>query len=66
MCNNLSRWIMTLLLLIVATVINTALVDELVSLMDNNLPIVKVSLEKKLGWELNMAATAFSLLAVLR
>ena len=38
----MTTWLLTLVLLSVAITVNTALVDELIRLMDDNLPIVKV------------------------
>ena len=47
-----------------AIAINTALVDEVVRLLDDNIPIAKIRLHRKLGWDLSMAASSFCLLAV--
>lgn len=64
MTGNLYTWILALITLSVAIAINTALVDEVVRLLDENIPIAKIRLHRKLGWDLSMAASAFCLLAV--
>jgi len=42
-------------------VINTYIVDELIALLDENIPLAEVTLERKFGWILAMSATAFAL-----
>ena len=44
--------------------INTALVDELVRLMNSNIPLASVQVERKLGWKVSAAAFAFAFLSV--
>ncbi len=56
-------WLLSLFLLSLAITINTWLVDEVVRLLNDNIPIASVHVERKLGWNLNMAAAAFSLLS---
>jgi hypothetical protein len=56
-------WLLTLFLLALAITINTWLVDEVVRLLDENIPVARVGLDRKLGWYLNMAASAFCLLS---
>ena len=56
-------WTLALIVLIVACLINTVLLDEIVSLLDENIKAVaRVSLEYNLGWKLAMSASAFALL----
>lgn len=59
------QWLLVLVLLILALCINMALVDELVRVFDDAIPLVKVHLLKKLGWKLSLAASAFSIAAAL-
>ena len=56
-------WLLSLFLLALAITINTFLVDEIVRLLDENIPVAKIQLERNLGWNLNMAASAFCLLS---
>ena len=44
----------------VAIAINTALVDEIVRLMNDNIPLVGVAVERNLGWHLSVVAFGFS------
>ena len=53
------RWILAIIILIVAVVINTALVDEMVRLLDENIGLAKVELERNIGWTLAMSGLAF-------
>ena len=56
-------WLLSLFLLALAITINTFIVDEIVRLLDENIPVAKIQLERNLGWNLNMAASAFCLLS---
>lgn len=60
----LYSWLLTLLVLVIAISINTALVDEIVRLLDVNIPLMRFSVERKLGWVVSAAAFAFAFLAV--
>lgn len=54
-------WVLALVALVAAVVINTSLVDELVRLLGENVAAVaKVELHRKLGWTLSMAGTGFA------
>ncbi|TRY80092.1 hypothetical protein TCAL_17091 [Tigriopus californicus] len=57
-------WLLGLILLIVAITVNTYVVDEVVLLISDMIPIGAIHVERKLGWNLGMAASAFSLLSV--
>jgi len=59
------QWFLALLLLILALSINTALVDELTRVFDDALPLVKVQLEKKLGWKMSIIASGLAMAAAL-
>lgn len=50
---------------IIAVVINTYIVDEMIALLDENVPLAEVTLERKMGWTIAMAATAFALAGTL-
>ena len=54
-------WTLALIVLLVAILINTLILDELVELLDDNVPIAKVQLKVNLGWKLAMTASALSL-----
>lgn len=56
-----SHWYIILFLLILALVINTVLVDELQAAFNKSLPFLNVHVKKKLGWNISMAASAFSM-----
>ncbi|CAB4069316.1 unnamed protein product [Lepeophtheirus salmonis] len=47
--------------LIFSVLINTAIVDELTSLLNNNIPLATVTLERKLGWTLSMVASGLAM-----
>ncbi len=53
-------WLLTLLVLALAVAINTALLDEMAALLDENVPLAKVELVRKLGWSVSAAAFAFA------
>ena len=55
-------WTLALIVLLVAILINTIILDELVELLDDNMkPVAKVQLKVNLGWKLAMTASALSL-----
>ena len=56
-------WLLSLFLLALAITINTFIVDEIVRLLDENIPLARIQLDRNLGWNLNMAASAFCLLS---
>ena len=56
------RWTLALIVTIVAILINTVILEEVVELLDNNIAIAKVELKLNLGWKLAMTASALSLL----
>ena len=56
-------WLLSLFLLALAITINTFVIDEIIRLLDENIPVAKIELERNLGWNLNMAASAFCLLS---
>ncbi|XP_040574191.1 uncharacterized protein [Lepeophtheirus salmonis] len=54
-------WFLSLGALIFSVLINTAIVDELTSLLNNNIPLATVTLERKLGWTLSMVASGLAM-----
>ena len=56
-----SQWIGVFILLILALVINTLLVDEVVSAFNQSMPLLDVHVKKKLGWRLSLAASSFAI-----
>ena len=54
-------WTMALFLLILAVVINSVVLQELIQLLDNSIPFVKVSIKYKFGWTLSLIASGFAL-----
>lgn len=61
MSNRFTSWTLALIVLIVAVLINTVLLDEIVTLLDDNIAIAKVSLKHNLGWKMAMSSSAFAL-----
>jgi dipeptide/tripeptide permease len=59
------RWTLALIVLVVAVLINTVLLDELVTLLDENIGIAKVSIKRNLGFRLAMASSGFALIALI-
>lgn len=57
-------WLLGLILLSVAIFVNTYIVDAVVLLISDMIPIGSIYVERKLGWNLGMNASAFSLLSV--
>jgi len=55
------HWFSTLLLLILALLINTVLINELQSAFNESLPFLDVHIQYRLGWKMAMAATAFAM-----
>ena len=60
-----SQWTGILVLLILALVINTALVDEVTNAFNEALPLVNVHVKKKLGWRLSVAASTFAMMSTI-
>ena len=56
-------WLLSLFLLALAITINTFVIDEVIRLLDENISVAEIKLERNLGWNLNMAASAFCLLS---
>lgn len=54
-------WTLALFVLIVAIVINTVVLDEIVQLLDDNIGVAKFNLKHNLGWKLAMSSSAFAL-----
>ena len=61
MSSRFQSWTLALVVLVVAVLINTVFLDEVVKLLDDNIAIAKVTLNHNLGWELAMSASAFAL-----
>ena len=59
--NQKNHWFMVLFLLILAVTINTVLIFELQAAFNDSLPFLNVHIKTKLGWNMSMAATAFSM-----
>ncbi len=55
-------WSLALIVLTLAVVINTVLLDEFVILLDENIPMAKVTLRRELGWQLAMTASGLALI----
>eukprot|EP00092_Neocalanus_flemingeri_P001559 GFUD01001661.1.p1 GENE.GFUD01001661.1~~GFUD01001661.1.p1 ORF type:complete len:1153 (-),score=202.90 GFUD01001661.1:50-3508(-) len=60
-----SHWFLILVLLILALTINTALVDEIQNAFNESLPLLNVHVQKKFGWQMSLAASAFSIASAL-
>ena len=56
-------WLLSLFLLALAITINTFVIDEVIRLLDENISVAEIKLERNLGWDLHMAASAFCLLS---
>ena len=56
-----SQWTGLIILLILALVINTALVDEVANAFNESMPLLNVHVQKKLGWRLSIAASTFAI-----
>ena len=56
-----SQWLGVFILLVLALVINTALVDEVVNAFNQSMPLLDVHVKKKLGWRLSLAASSFAI-----
>jgi len=65
MDNMSQKWFGILILLILALTINTALIDELKNAFNDSLPLLDVHVQKKFGWQISMAASAFSMASAL-
>ena len=59
-------WTLALIVLIVAVLINTVILDEIVGVLDNDIfgDLAKVSVKHKLGWQLAISASAFTMFGV--
>merc|ERR1719400_648926 len=55
------HWLTILLLLILASVINSVLLTELQGAFNESLPFLNAHINFKLGWRMAMAATAFAM-----
>ena len=53
-------WTLALFLLILAVLINSVVLQELIQLLDNSIPFVKVSIHYKFGWTLSLIASGFA------
>ena len=53
-------WTMALFLLILAVLINSVVLQELIQLLDKSIPFVKVSIHYKFGWTLSLIASVFA------
>ena len=62
MSNRLQSWTLALVVLVVACLINSLIIQEIVQLLDENISIAKVSLAYHPGWQVAMAASGFSLI----
>ena len=60
-----SHWRLILILLVLALTINTYLVDELQNAFNESLPLLNVHIQKKFGWKISLAASAFSIASAL-
>merc|ERR1719422_2151092 len=54
-----------IILLVLALLINTALVDEVVNAFNQSMPFLNVHIKKKLGWRLSIAASTFAICSAL-
>ena len=61
----LGQWVGIIVLLLVALVINTLLVDEVTNAFNEAVPLLNVHVKKKLGWKLSIAASTFALISAL-
>ena len=59
------KWIGILILLLLALLINTLLVDEVAAAFNEAVPVLNVHVRKKLGWRLSIAASTFALVSTL-
>ena len=59
------KWIGILVLLLLALLINTILVDEVASAFNEAVPVLNVHVRKKLGWRLSIAASSFALISAI-
>ena len=53
-------WTVALFLLILAVLINSVVLQELIQLLDKSIPFVKVSIHYKFGWTLSLIASGFA------
>ncbi len=60
----LYTWTLAAIVLTIAISINTAFVDEITRLLDENIPLMRVVLVRKLGWTLSAAAFGCAYAAV--
>ena len=58
------RWFLGGLLLSLAISVNTRIVDEMVRLVHEEIPLIGLSIERKLGWKLSALAFALSFVSV--
>ena len=59
-CGRLWSWSLALFLLILAILINSVVLQELIQLLDNSIPFVKVSIHYKFGQTLSLIASGFA------
>ena len=59
------HWFGIFFLLLLALIINTVLIDEVVNAFNEALPLANVHVKKKLGWKFSIAASAFSICSAL-
>jgi len=60
-----TQWMGAIILLVLALLINTALVDEVVNAFNQSMPFLNVHIKKKLGWRLSIAASTFAICSAL-
>ena len=53
-------WTLALFLIILTVLINSVVLKELIQLLDNSIPFVKVSIHYKFGWTLSLIASGFA------
>ena len=54
-------WTQALFLLILAVLINSVVLHEMIQLLDNSIPFVKASIHYKYGWTVSLIASGFAL-----